>query len=102
QSSIAPPRESPLVNQMSFIENRPTGEESLPSLSSPFPSIDADSEETDAFSQAIANLTLEDSQQTERDTDLPERPNWDSLPWPPLSRIFSNLYSHGECFDLAN
>ncbi|GMR57255.1 hypothetical protein PMAYCL1PPCAC_27450, partial [Pristionchus mayeri] len=26
----------------------------------------------------------------------------ESFPWPPLTRIFSNLYTDGECFDLAN
>ncbi|GMR57254.1 hypothetical protein PMAYCL1PPCAC_27449, partial [Pristionchus mayeri] len=47
-------------------------------------------------------LNVVDTQEVKRHTDLPASPSLESLPWPPLTRILSSLYTDGECFDLAN
>ncbi|GMR57233.1 hypothetical protein PMAYCL1PPCAC_27428, partial [Pristionchus mayeri] len=33
---------------------------------------------------------------------ISENPSWDSLPWPPLKRIFTVLRTDGDCIDLSN
>ncbi|GMR57852.1 hypothetical protein PMAYCL1PPCAC_28047, partial [Pristionchus mayeri] len=49
----------------------------------------------------VQQMQLEEQSQ-QQETDHPEYPSWESLPWPALDRIFSFLRTDEECYDLAN
>ncbi|GMR57284.1 hypothetical protein PMAYCL1PPCAC_27479, partial [Pristionchus mayeri] len=111
ESSIVLPRESSPIDHMSLNEHRPHGEMSPHSLSSPTPSVDADSKEADALCREGGRLSIVDNFQKNVNEQvfeitlpvkLPGNPSWESLPWPALNRICFNLFNREDCEDLAN
>ncbi|GMR57714.1 hypothetical protein PMAYCL1PPCAC_27909, partial [Pristionchus mayeri] len=88
----------------------PTGEKSALFLSSPAMCADAELGEMETLCQATEYLSVVDSKKTHEESAfsidqhavLPECPRLDSLPWPPLNRLFHFLRSDEECTDLAN
>ncbi|GMR57286.1 hypothetical protein PMAYCL1PPCAC_27481, partial [Pristionchus mayeri] len=50
----------------------------------------------------VFRLKVVDTQKAESHMDPPESPSWESLPWPPLERIFYHLWTNGDCLDLTN
>ncbi|GMR34945.1 hypothetical protein PMAYCL1PPCAC_05140, partial [Pristionchus mayeri] len=57
------------------------------------------SDEADALCRATLNLV--DAQKGKSQRDLSQIPDWESLPWPPLERLFSILFVDGECIDFS-
>ncbi|GMR57281.1 hypothetical protein PMAYCL1PPCAC_27476, partial [Pristionchus mayeri] len=78
ESSIAPLLESPPIKQMRLIEDHPTVLKSLPSLSTPTPLADDAFGETDAVFDATSCPV--ENRKAERHTDIPNSPNWSTLP----------------------